>query len=231
MAINCIIVEDEPLARERLQEFVIRVPLLHLTASFDNGRDALTHLTTNPVDLIFLDINMGTFSGIQLLESASITAQVIITTAYTDYALKGFDLEVTDYLLKPFTVERFQQAIDRVVSFLKPEPPVPEPFLLIKSANSLEKIWLQDILYIEGMRDYRRIHTTTKKIMTLKTFTDLALEIPPSFICRIHKSYMVALQHIGTIEKDAVWIGKIKLPVSETYKKKFVEQVKASRYF
>src|SRR5215211_3188030 len=114
MKINCIIVEDEPLALERTKEYALRLPCLNLSATFDDALDALAFLQTDEVDLIFLDINLGEVSGIQLLETSAITSQVILTTAYPEYALKGFDLKVADYLLKPFTFERFVQAVDRV---------------------------------------------------------------------------------------------------------------------
>ena len=114
MKLNCIIVEDEPLALERAKGFVLKLPFLNLLSSFDNAFEALSFLKTNKVDLLFLDIHMDEFSGIQLLETSTITSQVIITTAYHEYALKGFDLQVSDYLLKPYTFERFVQAVDRV---------------------------------------------------------------------------------------------------------------------
>ncbi len=227
MTISCIIVEDEPLALERAKEFVARMPFLQLIATFDNGMDAWVYLKTNDVQLIFLDINMGEFSGIHLLESAAVNCQVIMTTAYPEYALKGFDLKVTDYLLKPYTFERFVQAVERAESAIKKTGfPYAESFIFIKTANRLEKLLLNDILYIEGMRDYRRIHTVSQKIMTLKTFADFEREISPAIICRIHKSYMVAVHQIESIVKDQVRIGSTLLPVSETYKKAFGEIVK-----
>ncbi len=128
MKINCIIVEDEPLALERTKEYVLKLPFLNLCATFDNALDALAFLKSNKVDLIFLDINLGEFSGIQLLETSAVASQVILTTAYQEYALKGFDLKVTDYLLKPFTFERFIQAVDRVQSSL-PKNRFPPPKL------------------------------------------------------------------------------------------------------
>lgn len=220
--LNCIIVEDEPLALERLKEYVQRLPYLRLIASFDNGMDARTFLKSNRADLIFLDINMGEFSGIQLLESSTINAEVIITTAYNEFALKGFDLNVTDYLLKPFTFERFIQAVDKAQKNLaKPEVNVSKPFLFVKTEYRLEKIALSDILYIEGMRDYRRIHTMDKKIMTLQTFKYFEESIAPDLVCRVHKSFMVSISKIDAIERDRIKIGKELIPISETYKKNF----------
>lgn len=226
MKINCIIVEDEPLALERTRSYVLKLPYLNLISVFDNGIDALVFLKTTKVDLIFLDINMGEFSGIQLLETSNIQAEVIITTAYNKYALKGYDLNVTDYLLKPFTFERFIQAVDKVNSNLaKPTVNSDKAFIFIKTEYRLEKVFLNEILYIEGMRDYRRIHTVDKKIMTLKTFKDLEQDIPSSLICRVHKSFMVALGMIESVERDRIKIKDILIPISETYKKDFFELI------
>lgn len=229
MKIQCIIIEDEPLALERVKGFVLKLPFLNLMAAFDNAFDALTFLKTNSVDLIFLDIQMDEFSGIQLLETSTISSQVIITTAYHEYALKGFDLKVTDYLLKPYTFERFVQAVDRVQSvFSKEDNAENKKFIFVKTEYRLEKILLDDILFIEGMRDYRRIHTVNKRIMTLQTFTDFEKEIPSRIVCRVHKSYMVAIDKIESIEKDRIKIGDQIIPISDTYKQPFFDLINHS---
>jgi len=225
--INCIVVEDEPLAMERTVSYIHKLPLLQLTETFDNALDAFGYLKNNAVDLIFLDINLGELSGIQLLESINIKSDVIITTAYPDFALKGYDLNVTDYLLKPFSFERFLQAVDKVEqSFTMQEPEKTEPFFFVKTENRLEKIFFDDVLYIEGMRDYRRIHTKQKKIMTLQTFTELEKAIPSNIICRVHKSYMAAISKIETVEKDRIHIQNTVIPVSETYKEHFYQIIR-----
>ena len=146
MNINCIIVEDEPLALERVLGYVQKLPYLNLLSTFDNGIDALVYLKSNVVDLIFLDINMGEFSGIQLLETSNIKSEIIITTAYDTYALKGFDLNVTDYLLKPFTFERFVLAVDRVQANLtKAEVIHDKKYIFIKTEYRLEKLILDEV--------------------------------------------------------------------------------------
>jgi len=226
MNFNCIIVEDEPLALERTGSYVRKLPYLSLLATFDNATDALVFLRSNSVDLIFLDINMGGFSGIQLLETANIKAEVIITTAYNEYALKGFDLNVTDYLLKPFTFARFLQAVDKAQANLtKVETAGDKKFIFVKTEYRLEKLLLAEVLYIEGMRDYRRIHTLNKKIMTLQTFRHFEEEIPAAMICRVHKSYMVAIDKIDSVERDRIRIKDVLIPISETYKKAFFELI------
>lgn len=222
METRCIIVEDEPLALERTQGYLQKLPFLKLLAHFDNATDALVFLKTNAVDLIFLDINLGEISGIQLLENSKISSQVVITTAYPDYAIKGFDLNVADYLLKPFSFERFVQAVDKVRGLLSKTETVPDKkFIFVKTEYRLEKVMLDEVLYIEGMRDYRCIYTTNKRIMTLQTFSELEQEIPARLVCRVHKSYMVAVDKIESIEKEVIKIGEKYVPISETYKKSF----------
>lgn len=228
MKINCIIIEDEPLALERTRNYVQRLPYLNLQASFENGIEALSFLKNVKTDLIFLDVRMDEISGIELLESVKIESEVIITTAYPEYALKGYELEVCDYLLKPFTFERFVQAVERAQNRLKQkEAPAEKKFIFVKTEYRLEKIYLDEILYIEGMRDYRRIHTTEKRIMTLQTFGELENTIPPEIICRVHKSFMVSISKIDSIERDRVRIGELFIPVSDTYRKAFFERVNA----
>lgn len=224
MQIDCIIIEDEPLAQERIKGYIERISFLRLLEVFEDGVKALSFLQTHAVDLIFLDINLGDFSGIQLLESIRLDAQVVISTAYHEYALKGFELSVTDYLLKPYTFERWLQAIDKAKNNHIKGQTVPAPnFLFIKTEFRLEKLRLNELLYIEGMGDYRRIYTAGKQILTLETFGELEQRIPSNIACRVHKSYMVALDKIDSVERDLIRIGKIEIPVSETYRSRFMQ--------
>lgn len=223
---SCIIIEDEPLALERTRDFVIKVPFLNLDATFDNALHGLDYLKHNEVDLLFLDINMDELSGIELLESSKIESQVIITTAYQEYALKGYELNVTDYLLKPFTFNRFLQAVNKAQKNLfQKAPDTQQDFIFVKTENRLEKITISDIVYIEGMRDYRRIHTLDKRIMTLQNFKELEQVIPPSLVCRVHKSYMVALNKIESIERNRIKIADQLIPISETYSELFFQKI------
>jgi two-component system, LytTR family, response regulator len=224
---NCIIIEDEPLALERAKDYVQKLPFLNLLSSFDNALDALSFLKNNTVDLIFLDIHLGTFSGIQLLESTTIKSQVILTTAYHEYALKGYDLKVTDYLLKPYTFDRFVQAVDRAQTLMiKPEITKEKTFIFVKTEYRLEKIFLDELLYIEGKGSYRCLHTPTKRLMTLQTFTEFEQEIPASILCRVHKSFMVSIAKIDSIERDRIAIKNTLIPISETYKEAFFDLIK-----
>lgn len=223
---TCIIIEDEPLALEKTKDFVNKVPFLTLSGTFDNALTGLAYLNENKVDLLFLDINMDELSGIELLESSTISSQVIITTAYQEYALKGYELQITDYLLKPFTFNRFLQAVNKAQENLTKRNPDKLPdFIFIKTENRLEKIMLNEILYIEGMRDYLRIHTTSKKIMTLQSFTELEQLIPAHLVCRVHKSYMVAINKIESVERNRIKIADQLIPVSDTYKDAFLQLI------
>jgi len=222
MKIDCIIVEDEPLALERTKEYALRLPFLNLRATFGGALDALAFLKTEEVDLIFLDINLGEVSGIQLLETSAINSQVILTTAYQEYALKGFDLKVADYLLKPFTFERFVQAVERVRDNLpKKRTLTPNSLIFVKVESRLEKVSLREILFIEGMRDYRKIHAAGRRLLTLQTFAEFERQLPPNIVCRVHKSYMVSLDKIDSIEKGRIRIKDRVIPISETYKEQF----------
>lgn len=225
---TCLIIEDEPLALDKTKDFVNKVPFLHLSATFDNALTGLTYLNNNKVDLLFLDINMDELSGIELLESSKINSQVIITTAYQEYALKGYELHITDYLLKPFTFNRFLQAVNKAQeNLVRHASESHADFIFVKTENRLEKIMLDDIVYMEGMRDYRRIHTVNKsiKVMTLQNFSEFEKLIPSSIVCRVHKSYMVALNKIESIERSRIKIADQLIPISETYKEAFFQLI------
>ena len=161
-----------------------------------------------------------------MLESSKIESQVIITTAYQEYAIKGYELNVTDYLLKPFTFDRFLKAVNKAQEInnqLLPNAPL--EFIFVKTENRLDKVILNDILFIEGMRDYRRIHTVNKKIMTLQNFSELEQIIPSNLVCRVHKSYMVGINKIDSIERMRIKVSNQIIPISETYKELFFKVI------
>jgi two-component system LytT family response regulator len=228
MIISCIIIEDEPLAMERAKESVQKISFLKLLQTFDNGLDAITFLKNEQVDLIFIDIQMDEFSGIHLLESLNHKPAIVIISAFNEYAVKGFELNVTDYLLKPYTFERFMQASLKVYDSIKATKRDIQGFVFIKTEYRLEKVSLDNILFIEGMRDYRQIHTTEKKIMTLETFGELESKLPSNQFIRVHKSYMVSLDKIESIERDRIKIQNELIPISETYRDKFYSAISAS---
>jgi two-component system LytT family response regulator len=215
---RCLIVEDEPLARERLTKFVKQLPLLTLSHVCESAPEAVTYLLQSQVDLLFLDVQLGGMSGLELLESAAVKCPVILTTAHADHAAKAFDLKVSDYLLKPFTFARFVQAVERARERVG-QPP--RAYLFVKTGARLEKVWLDDILYIQGDGDYRRIHTAEKELMTLLTFGELEQQIPSAIVCRVHKSYSVGIGKIESVERDRIRIGAKLIPISPMYREKF----------
>lgn len=228
MNYTCIAVDDEPLALEKIVSFIERIPFLKLEAKFDRSVEALAYLSSRKTDLLFLDIQMETMTGLDLLAALPERPQVILTTAYSEYALKGYEFEVTDYLLKPYSFERFAQAVNKAVKRISEKATVVEnapEFIFVKSDYRLVKIMLSDILYIEGMRDYRCIHTLGGKILTDQTFGSFEEQLPSSQFTRIHKSYMVSLSKIESIEKHRVKIGKELLPVSESYREGFYRRI------
>lgn len=228
MKINCIAIEDEPLALAKLEGFILQTDYLNLLKTFTNAVDAIGYLKQASVDLIFLDIRMKKLSGIQFLESLSHPPKVIITTAYDAYALKGYELEVVDYLLKPFTFGRFLKSAEKVYNQLTAaKKNVSEvDYIFVKTEYRIEKVELKNILYIQGMKDYLQIHTSEKKIMTLQTFKNLLEILPKTDFRRVHNSYIVAVSKIESIEKNRILIGEDLIPISSGYRSGFYDFLK-----
>jgi two-component system, LytTR family, response regulator len=228
MDINYIIIEDEPLAMLRIKQYAQNVPFLKILRAFDNALEAIIFLQTEKVDLIFLDIQMDGLSGIQFLETVKQRPEVIITTAFDKYAVKGFELEVADYLVKPFPFERFLQAVIRVQNKLKDDRPnIQQPTIFVRSGYQHINIFLEDILFVEGDRDYRKINCRgDKKIMTLETFTTLESKLPVNQFCRVHKSFLISLNKIESVEKDRIKIQNKLIPISEMYRADFYKHIK-----
>ncbi|HEY4786785.1 MAG TPA: LytTR family DNA-binding domain-containing protein [Bacteroidales bacterium] len=226
MQINCIVIEDEPLAVKKLTGFINKIEYLKLSKTFDNAIEAISYLKENSVELIFLDIQMEEFTGIQFLETIKQRPKVIITTAYDKYAIKGYELDVADYLLKPFTFERFVIAVEKVYHTLAEKlKPVSGDYIFVKTEYRLEKIKVSEILYVEGMDEYLRIVTEEKKIMTLQNFKSMEEILPKDNFIRVHKSYLVAIDKIESIERNRIKIRKMLIPISDTYKERFFNKI------
>ncbi|AYB29461.1 LytR/AlgR family response regulator transcription factor [Chryseolinea soli] len=235
MKYNCVIVDDEPLARNLMTEYVRKVPtLLNLVEACSSPLAALEVLRNNNVDILFLDVQMPEITGISLLKVLQKKPLVVLTTAYSEYALEGYELDVADYLLKPITFERFLRTVDKLIQRLEarttpaavPEraPSEPSPaFVFVKDGTKLVKVRLDDILYVEGLKDYVTIHTRTQKVISLQRLKALEEQLPADKFIRIHNSYIVALDAIEVIHKGDVQIGQAVLPIGETYKKAFKE--------
>jgi two-component system, LytTR family, response regulator len=232
MQINCIAIDDEPLALSKLEGFINRIPDLKLSKTFDNSLEAMAWLRENQTDLIFLDIQMELLTGIQFLEATGTTSKIIITSAYDQYAIKGFELNVSDYLLKPFSFQRFVQAVNKVMEYYSQNlnnsaaPPAGESFIFVKTEYRLERVDIEQILYIEGMKDYLRIVCRDKKIMTLQSFSKLEESLPLKRFCRVHKSYIVAMDKIKSIERNVIVIADQRIPVSNTYRESFFSRIR-----
>jgi len=237
LKLNCVIVDDEPLARKLIADYVQKVPTLHLVDSCSGPIAAMEVLRQHKVDLLFLDVQMPELTGITLLKSLQKKPLVILTTAYSEYALQGYELDVIDYLLKPITFERFLMAVDkaaqRAAPYIPPAGVMPErvasesqaPFVFVKDGTKLVKVWLNEILFVEGLKDYVTIHTPTQKIVSLQRLKALEAQLPPERFIRIHNSYIVALEAIDVVHKGEVQIGDKFLPIGETYRKSFKEAI------
>ena len=237
MKINCIAIDDEPLALNKIREYIKRIGYLNLLESFDNAIDAIDFMKNNKVDLIFLDIQMEELSGIQMLESLQEMPKVVLTTAYDEYAIKGYELDVCDYLLKPISFQRFLQACEKVYDVLfpqkQPDISVPDPastdaskgYFFVKDGSITQKINFDDILFVEGMKDYLRIWTTREKVMTLLSFRKLEEALPSKGFMRIHKSYLISIDKIDNIERNHVKIASESLPIGESYRRQFFEVI------
>lgn len=229
MNLKCIIVDDEPLARNLLVEYVRKVPYLDLVTTCSSPLEAIEALRIHAVDLMFLDIQMPEITGITLLRTLQKKPMVILTTAYSEYALESYELDVVDYLLKPITLERFLRAVAKAHEHsvsspsVKPVPETAQPFVFVKDGTKLVKVKWEDILYIEGLKDYVTIHTRQQKIVSLQRLKTMEETLPADQFIRIHNSYIIALQAIDTIEKDKVKIGTTFLPVSDSYRRSFRE--------
>ena len=232
MKISCIAIDDEPLALSKLEGFVAKIPELKLSRTFDNVIEAIGWLKENHADLIFLDIQMEQLTGIQFLETIGSKAKIILTTAFDQYAIKGFELNVTDYLLKPFSFQRFLQAVNKVMEYYSEKSEKekttsdPDSFIFVKTEYRFERIDIDDILYIEGMKDYLRIVCNTKKIMTLQSFAKIEENLPEKKFCRVHKSFIVAIDKIKSVERGVILIADQRIPVSNTYKELFFSKIK-----
>ncbi|HEX9826263.1 MAG TPA: response regulator transcription factor [Flavobacteriaceae bacterium] len=231
---KCVIIDDEPLAVDVIESYLQQVGGMEIVAKFTNPLEAITLLNKHKVDLVFLDIEMPNLTGIDLVKTLDNIPQFIFTTAYPQYALDGFNLNATDYLVKPIPFHRFLKAISRAkekyeleqksVSNVFPAGILPtkplDNFIFVKSEYEKIKINIDTIKYIQGLKDYIRIYSTTsnKAILTLSSFKDIMDKLPMSQFIRIHRSYIVNVEFIDALQKTKVVIDKIRIPIGETYK-------------
>lgn len=222
--LHCIVVDDEPIARDIVIGYISQIPYLKLVGSCKDAFEALEIMKEKNIDLLFLDINMPNLSGTSMLRTLKTTPDVIITTAYSEYALEGFELSVTDYLLKPFSFERFVQATEKVIK-KKCEPKILsnntseiEKYIFVKSDKKQIKIDLKEIMFIESYGNYVNIYISNEKVTTKQTLTDFEKQLPLNTFIRIHKSYIVAYSHIRYIEGNHVSVGEKQLPIGKVFR-------------
>jgi len=234
--INCIIADDEPLARDVIKRHISQLERLHIVATCANGLEAFTAIKNTQADLLFLDIQMPNLTGIELLRTVKNPPAVILTTAYPEFALEGYELNVIDYLLKPVSFERFLKAIDKYETWVNPGSQSNivvqqtladriEPFIYVKADKKMVKIFLKDILYIEGLKDYIKIHTTGNEVITYQSLTYFTEKLPAGFFMRVHRSYIVALAHINSFSAIEINIGDAAIPIGTTYAREVGKQL------
>lgn len=218
--LKCCILDDEPLAIKLLSGYVAKTPVLELTLATTDPFKALATVQSGEVDLILLDIQMPELTGIQFMKIIENKCGVIITTAYKDYALQGFEFDVIDYLLKPISFEKFHAAIQKATQRLNTQLPPKDynHYLFVKSEHRLIKVNFDEIFYFESFRDYITIHTTSDKIMTLQSLRSFEETLPSDKFLRIHKSHLIAIDKISAIENNRILINNTFLPIGEVYR-------------
>lgn len=236
MKINCLIVDDEPLARDVLESYVRKIEVLNLVASCKSALEAFNWMQKQSIDLLFLDIQMPNLTGIDFLKTMKPEAAVIFTTAHRDFAVESYELEILDYLLKPISFSRTLQAVNRYLKFNRrqpysiqtsnvPDKPSENGFMFLKENKKMIKVYFDDILYVQSLKDYSRIFTINQRIVTAKNLLYFENRLPQNQFVRIHKSYMLALSKVKAFTSAEVEIADTSLPIGRTYKQQFLQLI------
>jgi len=236
---NCIIVDDEPLAQQVIEDYAITIPYLTVIAKCSSAFEAFDVLRQKKVDLIFLDIQMPNVSGIDFLNSLEYKPMIIFTTAFSEYALDAFNLNAMDYLVKPIPFDRFLKAVNKAFDYYNlknrsQEPakeihtgPAPEKYILVKSEYHTQKVDLNDITYIEGLKDYIKIHlVNSKPVVTLNSLRNMVEKLPSDQFVRVHKSFIVSLTKVDSISRNRIIIGETYIPIGDNFKDEFYALLK-----
>lgn len=234
--IRCLVVDDEPLALDIVADYIRKVPELSLAGTTTSALEALAKVQAGEADLVFLDVQMPELTGIQFLKIINGKCPVILTTAYPQYALDGYELNVVDYLLKPIAFDRFYKSVQKVLqNWTAPSSqPVPQPlhqdhtandFIFVKTEHKIQRVDLDNILYIEGLKDYISIFTETERVITLQNMKKMEDTLPDNRFVRVHKSYIVAMDKIASIERGRIFIGDKVIPIGDTYRDDFFRRV------
>ncbi|MEI6765900.1 MAG: LytTR family DNA-binding domain-containing protein [Bacteroidota bacterium] len=229
--INCIALDDEPLALDLLEDNINKIPFLNLVKKCHNVKEAAEVLQHEKIDLIFLDIEMPGISGITFLKSIDNPPMVVFITAHEQYAVEGFEMDVLDYLLKPVSFERFYKAATKALEyfhFISGSEPIrntPAKYIFVKADYKIIKINIEDILYIEGLKDYVKIHAGGKPVLTLSSLRSIESKLPPPEFVRVHRSFIVAVDKINSICKSHIIIDEREIPISDNYREYFFKTI------
>jgi two-component system, LytTR family, response regulator len=230
---KCVILDDEPLAVALLTTYINDTENLQLVFASTNAFEAIQYIQKNEVDIVFLDMQMPELTGIQVLKIIGPGYKIIFTTAYTDYALDGYEYNITDYLLKPISFERFTKALEKIyqnnITAKQKSNTIESEFIFIKSDSKMIKINLSDILFIEGLKDYLSIQTSAEKLITLQNLKSFEQHLNTTQFIRVHKSYIVALNKIETIERNRIFMEQYIIPIGETYRDLFLKRIEGNK--
>jgi len=235
MILNCLIVDDEPLARKGMEEYVKEISFLQLAGSSENAVKASAHLNAGTIDLMLLDIQMPKLSGIEFLKTLKNPPLVIFTTAFSEYALESYSLDVIDYLVKPIPFDRFLKAVQKAFDFhtlkLKAGTDDVETFFFVKCDHKYEKVNYSDVLYVESMQNYSIIHTPDRKLITYITLSSLEEQLPSTRFLKVHKSFIVSLEKIKVLDGHDIFIGNSRIPISRSIKDEVTAKIMGNHLF
>jgi len=236
MKLRCLVIDDKPLAIDVLADYTRKVSFLELVATTTNPIEGLNIVREQKVDLVFLDIQMPELTGMQFIKIAGKQCKIVLTTAYTEYALDGYEHDVVDYLLKPIAFDRFYSAAEKALNLIANKPAsgfvgIPPPpglvseYLFVKTEHRIQKINLADILYVEALQNYVSLNTTAGRIMSLQPLKKIEEQLPGAEFVRVHKSYIVSLRHISSVERSRIFIGDAVIPVGDSYRNGFYKLI------
>jgi len=230
MKLNCLIIDDEPLARKGIAEYVKEVDFLHAAGECGSAAEAASVIARQPIDLLLLDIQMPRLTGIEFLKTLSHPPMAIITTAYSEYALEGYSLDVIDYLVKPIPFDRFLRAVQKAHDFhqlrrTETQPLSVPDYFFVKSNGKFERVAFNDILYVESMQNYVLIHLPGQKLIVYMTLAGLEAQLPPRRFMKVHKSFIVALEQVRAIENNEIIIGQARIPISRALKEDVLKRI------
>jgi DNA-binding LytR/AlgR family response regulator len=233
MRLNCLIIDDEPLARKGIAEYVREIDFLHAVGECGSAAEAASIVAKQSIDLLLLDIQMPRLTGIEFLKTMSRPPMAIITTAYSEYALEGYSLDVIDYLVKPIPFDRFLRAVQKAYDFhhlrhrehRQAETAAPSDYFFVKSNGKFERVMFSDILYVESMQNYVLIHLPGQKLIVYMTLAGLEAQLPPVRFMKVHKSFIVAVEQVKAIENNEIIIGMSRIPISRTLKDEVLKRI------